>query len=189
MQLLKCETRTATLIPGYESLPDIRVVIRNETDTLASFYEDWNSWGFDAISFELTKNDTVITLHRGGGCWDKNYPSSIMLFPGDSMVSYYKIIECTQETCHCFYNMPKGTSFPKENLKGVKILAIYQMNLENHRNLFYEQLKSKGIPGDLIFMSSAHPKRFEKLTIEQKLRSFVQDQLTSEPKIICINTW
>jgi hypothetical protein len=85
--------------------------------------------------------------------------------------------------------MPRRTSFPKENLAGVKIRAIYQMNLENHRDIVDEHLKSKGTIWDWSIMTSAHPKRFKKLTVEQKLRSFVQDQLTSETTTICFDYW
>jgi hypothetical protein len=85
--------------------------------------------------------------------------------------------------------MPRGTSFPLTNLSGVKIRAIYRMNLENHKTIVDELYRANGASGDLIIMSSAHPKRFKKLTFEQKLRSFVQDQLTSEPMTICFDTW
>jgi hypothetical protein len=162
---------------------DIKVVIKNNTDTLASFYQDWNMWGSDAIRFEMTFPNKTDTLFFTGDWLNKNFPSSEMLFPGDSMVFTYKMIKCQQNwASNCFYNLQE------KNIRGAKIRAIYQLNSKRHDKDLAERPKNVDI-GLFIIMWSRHNDEFEKLTTQQKLNSFVRDRLVSETHEINFDKW
>jgi len=154
-----------------DSAFDIRLIIKNNTDTLASFYEDWNLWGFYNISFELRSRDTTLLLPRGGGCWGKNFPSSTMLFPGDSIIFSYKLTTCDRHSCDCFLDLPK------KSLEDVQIRAIYELQNENHLSQIEGVIKYGEI---MLLMGSSHPKKFQKLSLSQKIKSYVPDKLYSE---------
>src|SRR5690349_14953516 len=64
-----------------------RIVINNNSDTLVSFYEDWNLWGYYNISFEIRTTCGTYTIQKiEKMAWDKNYPSYKTIFPGDSLI-------------------------------------------------------------------------------------------------------
>lgn len=58
------------------------VLLTNKTDRSIKIWEEWNSWGFTGLSFEITYPDgrKVISQKRSHG-WDKNYPSWIKIPP------------------------------------------------------------------------------------------------------------
>lgn len=64
---------------------DTKVLILNNTDTIASFFDDWNSWGWYNINFKIKSIDTTYYLNKKDRDWPKNYPSYKTLFPGDTM--------------------------------------------------------------------------------------------------------
>jgi len=64
---------------------NVNVLIINHTDTVTSFFEDWNSWGYFNISFQIRSGDTTYTVYKKDRDWDKNFPSFKTLFPGDTM--------------------------------------------------------------------------------------------------------
>ncbi len=154
-----------------DSTFDIRLIIKNNTDTLASFYADWNTWGFYNISFELKTKDTTLLLLRAGGCWDKNFPSSRMLFPGDSLIFSYNIMNCDRQSCDCFLELPK------KSLEDAQIRAICELQKENHLPHIENVIKYGEF---MLIMGNSHPQKFKKLSLFQKIKSYVTDKLYSE---------
>ncbi|MCU7552847.1 hypothetical protein OCK74_27255 [Chitinophagaceae bacterium LB-8] len=192
IRLLKGLPPVETTSTGDDLNPDVKIVIINNTDTLASFYESWNAWGNDAVMLELQMNDTVYKLHRVNDCWlNKNFPSAVMLFPGDSVMFYFKIVGCTpKSSCACFYSLPRGLRFPTNNLASAQLRAYYQLNLENHLTNLDDQLTMPKEMGDVsIIYPKSHYKKFRKLTVLQKMRSFVCDLLISDWVNIQFDKW
>ncbi len=64
---------------------NLKVLIINHTDTIASFFEDWNSWGYFNISLEVKSKDSIYRLYKNDRDWPKNFPSFKSLFPGDTL--------------------------------------------------------------------------------------------------------
>lgn len=146
----------------------VQFLIKNNTDSLATFYETWNAWGFFNFKFEMIVQDSVFKATRYTCCIDRNFPSAIMLFPGDSMEFSMKTVACdTSRRWDCFWG------FPSTKLKQVKIRAVYSFwdVIDEPRDTMQELYMS--------FIYSYHPGKFKKLTKEQKLRSFVKSKFYS----------
>jgi hypothetical protein len=168
LQLLKIGDSSIIISgPTDDPDPNIKIVIKNNTDTCATFYEAWNSWGHDAFQLEITKGDTVFILFRDSGCDPtKNYPSAVMLFPGDSLIFYLKVRHCFKGICSCFLTT-RGIKFPTDNLLGSKIRAIYQVNKEGLQADISIQLESPPWARDFISLKNeSHIDKFSKFTFE-----------------------
>jgi hypothetical protein len=66
---------------------DFYVLLSNGSKQPQTVWEDWNSWGYYAISFELTTNDGkkyVLSKRQTG--FTKNYPSWVVIEPGEHVV-------------------------------------------------------------------------------------------------------
>ena len=70
---------------------DASVLIINNTDTVASFFEDWNMWGWFNIRFKIKTRDSVFFIYKEDRDWTKNFPSCKTLFPGDTMELKYTL--------------------------------------------------------------------------------------------------
>ena len=101
------------------------VIIKNNTDSIASFYEDWNMWGYYNLYFKINlKEDTIYFTKKQKEGWDKNFPSYYALNPGDSMIiDYTKDCSCKWSEFRC---LPAG------NYESVKIKAIYELQKGLH---------------------------------------------------------
>jgi hypothetical protein len=118
--------RGQTFIACHDLSLFARVVIVNHTDTVASFYEDWNMWGYFNIAFEIRTDKGVDTILKRGRNWPKNFPSFVSLFPNDSLVLSYNLLnsDCQQSV------FTGSVPSPKHGLKGIK--AIYQLDSSLH---------------------------------------------------------
>jgi hypothetical protein len=173
-----------------DTIRKIRITLRNNTDSLASFYESWNMWGRDAVKLELNVHNKIYCLFSAGDCWDQSYPSSIMLFPGDTVSFDFPMIECKRGTCPCFYSMPRGLDFPHKGLKGARLRALYSVNLENHQQEVLDSLKyASPYTYYYLMRPASHPKEFSKLSLERKMRSFVHSELISKPIVLTFDSW
>ncbi len=74
-----------------DSIYQVDITLINRTDGIASFYEDWNMWGYYNMRFVLYSNLKTDTIHRYDKMWDKNFPTFIALLPGDSMMFHYNL--------------------------------------------------------------------------------------------------
>jgi hypothetical protein len=66
---------------------DFYVLLSNVSKQPRIVWEDWNSWGYYSISFELTTNDGkkyVLSKRQAG--FTKNYPSTVVIEPGEHVV-------------------------------------------------------------------------------------------------------
>lgn len=103
-----------------------KVVIKNNTDAIASFYEDWNMWGYFNIAFQVRSTRGIDTLYKKMRNWDKNFPSYEALFPGDSMVMYFHLRDTKYESSPFEGYLP----MPEKGLLGIK--AIYKLDSALH---------------------------------------------------------
>jgi hypothetical protein len=97
-----------------------KILIKNNTDTAASFFEDWNMWGWFNIRLEIKTADTTYILEKKDRDWDKNFPSYETLFPGDSLELKYLL---SFGTCD-------SSQFNNILYKPTSIRAIYRLGKE-----------------------------------------------------------
>ena len=113
---------------GCDSKP-ISVIFHNNTDSIVRMYEDWNSWGYYNISFEITTNDSIYILQKGPGGWWKNFPSYNAINPGESLVFNFVL-----EDSFCFPHRKviRGSyrgwnGLPHKNYDSAKIRVLYEL--------------------------------------------------------------
>lgn len=115
-------------INNCSSLLKAHVIIHNDTDSTTYFYEDWNTYGYYNITFEIQHQNTVYPITRPEKYWYRNYPSFFMLHSGESLVFPYAIVDTTcvrlWEDNGIFENGWIG--FPNIS-DTVEIRAIYQL--------------------------------------------------------------
>ena len=104
-----------------------KVIIKNNTDTVASFYEDWNAWGYFNLSFQVRSRSGIDTLTKRIVDFNRNFPSYKVLFPGDSMVLTYNLP-------YQFHNSKFQSLLPKNMKELLSIKAIYQLDSSLHAN-------------------------------------------------------
>lgn len=123
---------------------NVKVLIINHTDTIASFFEDWNSWGYFNLSFQVATIDTTFILYKKSRNWPKNFPSFKTLFPGDTLLLAYSL-----DYEYCDDSQFEGT-ISKATTRPTKIKAIYQLPKEalTHADLKgtikYKRVYNKG---------------------------------------------
>lgn len=118
----KSGTKPGPYNPSGDSI--FLVVIKNNTDTIASFYEDWNSWGYYNFYFKIICSDTSFVIYRPDKDFTKNFPSFKSLNPGDSMTTIFPV------NFYQFSN--KYDWFKKIAYLNSKIVACYQLNERVH---------------------------------------------------------
>lgn len=63
------------------------VVFTNVSAEPQAVWEYWNSWGYQAISFELTTTDgKKFLISRRQGEFTRNFPSTFLIEPGEHQV-------------------------------------------------------------------------------------------------------
>lgn len=103
---------------------NVNVLIINHTDTVASFFEDWNSWGYFNLSFQVTTIDTTYDVYKKSRDWPKNFPSFKTLFSGDTMSLTYAL-----DYGSCNSSQFAGT-ISRISEQPIKIKAVYQLPKE-----------------------------------------------------------
>jgi hypothetical protein len=62
--------------------PHFHVLLTNTSAEPVTLFEEWNSWGYYGLSFEMTYTDgRKVQVSRAPRGWDKNFPSTITLAP------------------------------------------------------------------------------------------------------------
>lgn len=131
---------------GFEN--DVFVIIRNNTDSTIRFYEDWNSFGYYNISFEIKTNDSIYKVTRAHNIRYRNFPSYHTVLPNESLVFPLVLIDSTcnsnRET-RC--NSAPGWVVIPLDADSVKIRAIYKLpegvsEYPNHLRNYDEYLSS-----------------------------------------------
>lgn len=100
---------------------NINVLFINHTDTAVSFFEDWNSWGYYNLSFEIRSGNTSFLITKKERDWPKNFPSFKTLFPGDSLE-----LRFDNFSSECSFYQYSGLINAVLN-PGSSIKAIYQL--------------------------------------------------------------
>jgi hypothetical protein len=85
-------TRSSSGVGGItmaERKPDeFYVVLTNISEQPQAVFEQWNSWGYFAVSFEFTRDDggKVTVFHKRTVVFTKNNPSTFVVAPGEYQV-------------------------------------------------------------------------------------------------------
>jgi hypothetical protein len=67
---------------SFGARPHFHVLLTNLSAEPVTLFEEWNSWGYDGLSFELTYADgRKVALTRAPRNWYRNYPSTLTLAP------------------------------------------------------------------------------------------------------------
>lgn len=74
---------------------DVFVIIRNDTDSIVRFYENWNSYGYYNFTFEIKTKDSIYTISRPHKLWYRNFPSHHSVLPDESLVFQFDLIDST----------------------------------------------------------------------------------------------
>ncbi|RYY88487.1 MAG: hypothetical protein EOO15_08965 [Chitinophagaceae bacterium] len=151
--------------------PDIRIVLFNGTDSVASFFEDGNSWGFHSLYFELETPDTMYLLSRFRSGFGKGAPALRVLFPGDSLVFSCDLRGRACKGKQGFENIPMGRI-----LDEVRIRAIYQLNASAFSESF--DVAASAIPRFAV-NGSGNGERYRGLARERLVRSVVRERVAS----------
>ena len=108
----------------YKKSEHFYVVITNVSGNPIRLWREWNSWGYDNLSFVLvgsTGRNTVISK-RPIGAWAKNSPDSAILAPGDHMVIEVTFDDETAQGETMWLNAPAPeTGDPLQ----IKMKAVY----------------------------------------------------------------
>jgi len=59
------------------------VVITNQSDRNIRLWEEWNSWGYFNLTFEIydTNGESIGTIKKSSTIWSRNFPSWLELAP------------------------------------------------------------------------------------------------------------
>lgn len=94
------------------------VVITNVSGAPQSIWEYWNSWGYQAISFELTMADgKKFVLSKKQEEFTRNFPSTFVVEPGEHQVYPIKLDEWWET----------HPSLPKTDEMPIKLKAVYEV--------------------------------------------------------------
>jgi hypothetical protein len=74
---------------------DVFIIIRNDTDSIVRFYENWNSYGYYNFTFEVKTNDSTYLVSRPHKLWYRNFPTHHSVSPGESIVFQFDLIDST----------------------------------------------------------------------------------------------
>ena len=110
----------STIEMAHEKPRDFYVVLTNVSPELLAVWEYWNSWGYQAVSFELTTEDgkkfLVSKRQRG---FTRNFPSTFQIEPGEHQVYVIRL----DEWWETHPALPKADEMP------IKLKAIYEVTL------------------------------------------------------------
>jgi hypothetical protein len=116
------------LVNDCSSLNKVHVIIHNNTDSTQYFYEDWNSYGYYNISFEIKTKDSIYEVVRPPKLWYRNFKTHYILNPNESLVFSYPLVDTA-----CTFKWRKNRIF-EDGWIGfplisdtVEIRAIYQL--------------------------------------------------------------
>lgn len=93
IELSTPHTREFAYINDCSSSKKVSVTIHNRTDTTNYFYEDWNSYGYYNITFQVKVKDSIYEVIRPRKWWYRNYPSYYVVNPNESLVFNYSLID------------------------------------------------------------------------------------------------
>jgi hypothetical protein len=97
---------------------DFYVLLSNVSKQPQTVWEDWNSWGYQAISFELTTADgKKYVLSKRQQVFTANLPSTVVIEPGEHQVHVIHLDEWWET----------HTALPKTADLPITLKAIYEV--------------------------------------------------------------
>ena len=97
---------------------DFYVVLTNNSQETQAVWESWNSWGYQAISFELTtKEGKKFVVSRRQQDFTRNFRSTFLVKPGEHQVFAIRLDE--QWETH--------PTLPKRDEMSVTLKAVYEV--------------------------------------------------------------
>lgn len=109
----------------------VDVIIRNHSDSMIYFYEDWNSWGFYNFKFQIVTNDSIYLISRTNNVWWKNFPTIHSINPDQSLVFHFDLTDSS-----CFEHnaaveringLKQWSGLPQKEYESAKISVIYEL--------------------------------------------------------------
>jgi len=98
---------------------DFYVVLTNLSGEPEAVWEDWNSWGYQTVSFELTTVDgKKFLVSRRPEIFTANFPSTFLIEPGEHQVYAIRLDEWWET----------HPSLPKTDEMAIKLKAIYEVH-------------------------------------------------------------
>jgi hypothetical protein len=98
---------------------DFYVVLTNVSGESQAVWESWNSWGYRAISIEMTTADGKrFVVSRRQGYFTKNYPSTFLIGSGEHQVYAIHLDEWWET----------HPSLPKTDNTPVTLKAVYEIS-------------------------------------------------------------
>nr|WP_294860945.1 hypothetical protein [uncultured Fluviicola sp.] len=128
IELSISHTREFPYIANCSDLKKVNVIIHNNTDNPQYFYEDWNSYGYYNISFEIKTKDSIYEVVRPQKLWYRNFKSHFILNPNESLVFPYLLVDtaCTNKLFENRIFEDGWVGFPHMS-DTVEIRAVYQL--------------------------------------------------------------
>jgi hypothetical protein len=106
---------------GKASPAPFYVVLTNTTTLPQKVFESWNSWGYQAISFELvTASGQRVVISGKNQDFDKNFPSTFIVPPGEHQVYMVRLNEED-------WKVAPELRFANVEPLSVNLTAIYQL--------------------------------------------------------------
>ncbi|WP_061296132.1 hypothetical protein [Leptospira interrogans] len=62
------------------------VLVKNISNKEIRIWKDWNSWGYDNISFQIQTDQESISIYKEGKAWDKNFPDFWSVKPNEFVI-------------------------------------------------------------------------------------------------------
>ncbi|EMN51874.1 putative lipoprotein [Leptospira interrogans serovar Autumnalis str. LP101] len=62
------------------------VLVKNVSNKEIRIWKDWNSWGYDNISFQIQTDQESISIYKEGKAWDKNFPDFWSVKPNEFVI-------------------------------------------------------------------------------------------------------
>ncbi len=107
-----------TITMAHRMPRDFYVVLTNDSQETQAVWESWNSWGYQAISFELTTTEgKKFVVSRRQEDFTRNFPSTFLVKPGEHQVLAIRLDERWQT----------HPTLPKRDEMPVTLKAVYEV--------------------------------------------------------------
>lgn len=109
---------------------EVFVIIHNGTDSVNYFYEDWNSYGYYNLSFEIKFKDSIYQVVSSQKLWYRNSPSYHIVKPNESLVFPHSLIDtaCVNSLSYHQFFKDGWVGFPPNSKTDtLEIRVVYQL--------------------------------------------------------------
>jgi hypothetical protein len=127
--------------------PHIDVVLQNTSSQPINVFQDWNSWGFNNLSLEITKLDGKVlspplVVKRGMGAWTMNFAEAQIIRPGEAIVREVHLYNPSLKVIKGDYHLPSGYypeqlygnfPFAKNSPRQMTMRAVFQNSSTDHQ--------------------------------------------------------